>query len=392
MVGAGLSGLACALYLTASGREVTLLDRRTAVGGRHGTLDIDGYRFDTGPVTPLSPAQVAAPFHAVGERLEDWLEMLPLDTVCRAHYPDGTTLDVCADPYRTAAAIGALCGGSEARAFMRYLKMRPLRVPGEVFFNNPRTLRLFGSSSFFGFNVLGMGWHPRGGTEAIPRALGSLAEKLGVNIRMNTAMRRWESRCGRAIALHTAEGERLTADAFVFPPEGTPSTNGPSHLVLHLGSGATFTRIAHHNVHFGKSWQRSKQEMFRRGELMSDPTVLVSAPSVTDGSAGQRHYRIIVPVPNLRSAPLDWQGPATRIYAGEILATLEARGYYDLGAGLTTSYVVTPADWAKQGLPYGIPRSPSGRVTRLHSSLSNVVIAGSGLSAGRIAAEKVVAL
>ena len=386
------SGLACALYLTASGREVTLLDRRSTVGGRHGSLDIDGYRFDAGPVTPLSPAQIAAPFHAVGERLEDWLELLPLDTVCRAHYPDGTTLDVHADPYRTAAAIGALCGGSEARAFTRYLKTRLLRVPGEVFFNNARTLRLFGSSSFFGFNVLGMGWHPRGGTEAIPRALGSLAEKMGVTIRMHTAMRRWEIRSGRVVALHTDEGERLAADAFVFPPEGTPNAKGPSHLVIHLGTGATYSRIAHHNLHFGKAWQRSKHEIFHRGELMSDPTILVSAPSVTDNSAGQSHYRIVVPVPNLRSAPFDWQGPATRTYAGEILATLEARGYLDLGMGATTSYVVTPTDWAKQGLPYGIPRSPSGRVTRLHSSLSNVVIAGSGLSAGRTAAEKVVAL
>ncbi|GIH09666.1 phytoene dehydrogenase [Rhizocola hellebori] len=392
MVGAGLSGLACAIYLTASGREVTLLDRRTSVGGRHSALDIDGYRFDTGPVTPLSPAQIAAPFHAAGERLQDWLELLPLDTVCRAHYPDGTTLDVSTDHHRTAAAIRALCGGSEARAFMRYLKARPLRVPGEVFFNNARTQRLFGSSSFFGFNVLGMGWHPRGGTEAIPRALGSLAEKLGVNIRMNTAMRRWEINSGRAVALHTNEDERLTADAFVFPPEGTPKANGPSHLVIHLGTSASYTRIAHHNVHFGKAWQRSKHEISRRGELMSDPTVLVSAPGVTDGSAGQGHYRVVVPVPNLRSAPLDWQGPATRTYAGEIVATLEARGYLDLGVGLTTSYVVTPGDWAKQGLPYGIPRSPSGRATRIHPSLSNVVIAGSGLSAGRTAAEKVVAL
>jgi phytoene desaturase len=237
-----------------------------------------------------------------------------------------------------------------------------------------------------------MGWHPRGGTEAIPRALGSLAEKLGVNIRMNTSMQRWEISGGRAVALHTNEGERLAAGAFVFPGPVTPKTRGPSHMIIHLGTRAAYQSIAHHNVHFGKPWQRIKHEIFRRGELMSDPAIFVSAPGLTDSSAGQSHYRIVVPVPNLRSAPLDWQGPATRTYAGEILATLEARGYLDLGAGLTTSYVVTPADWAKQGLPYGIVRGPSGRATKLHPSLSNVVIAGSGLSAGRAAAEKVVAI
>ncbi len=392
MVGAGLSGLACAIYLTAAGREVTLLDQRGTVGGKHVCLDIDGYRFDTGPVTPLSPAQIAAPFHAAGERLQDWLELLPLDIVCRAHYPDGTTLDVHADPHRTASAIGTLCGGAEARAFVRYLKARPLRVPAEVFLNNPRTRRLFGSPSLFGFNLLAMGSHPRGGTEAVPRALGRLAEKLGVHLRLNTSVRQWETRGAKVAAVRTDEGERLTAETFVFPGEATPKAKGPAHLVIHLGTRAAYQRAAHHNLHFGKAWQRSKYEIFHRGELMSDPTILVSAPGVTDNSAGQHHYRILVPVPNLRSAPLEWQGPATRAYAGEILATLEARGYLDLGAGLTTSYVVTPADWAKQGLPYGIARNPTRGPTRLHSSLSNVVIAGSGLSAGKAAAEKVVGI
>ncbi len=423
MVGAGLSGLACALYLRAAGREVTLLEQRSTPGS---CLEIDGFRFDTGPLTPLTRGEIAAPFRALGEHLADWLELLPLETICRAHYPDGTTLDVHTDPHRTAEAIGALCGGSEARAYRRMLK---LRLPAEVALTNPRTLRLFGCSSLFGFNVLAMAWHPRGGSGAIAHALAALAEKLGITLRLNTLVHGWETRNGRVSAAHTAEGERLPADSFVVPgdrlagdarvfpaqphlpaPNGHASGSlldgsapsgpawlrrpprGPSHLVIHLGTATGYSRLAHHNLHFGKPWQRSRHEILQRGELMTDPTILVSAPWVTDRTVGRHYYRVTVPVPNLRRAPLAWDGPATRSYAGEILATLEARGYLDLGAGRATSYVVTPVDWSRQGLPYGIQHNPRKHRTKLHSSLSNVVIAGSGLTAGRTAAEKVVAL
>lgn len=390
MVGAGLSGLACALYLSSTGREVTVLEQRGMPGGRHGTLELDGFRFDTGPALPPPPEAIAAPLHAVGEHLRDWIEFLPLDPICRAHYPDGTSLDVSSDPHRTAAAIGALCGGREARAYLRYLKGAPYRVPVEMFFNDPRTLRLFGSASLFGFSVLGSAWHPRGGIHAIPRALAMVAEKRGVNLRFDAKVHAWETCGNRVTAVHTTEGERLAADAFVFPAGRVGAAKDPSHLVIHLGGQASYQKIAHHNLHFGKPWMRSRHEVLVRGELMSDPTVLVSNPSRTDPSLGRHTYQVVVPVPNLKSAPLDWDGPATRAYSGEILATLEARGYLDLGVGLTTSYVVTPADWARQGMPYGIPHSPTKRPSRLHSALGNVVIAGPGLDAGRTAAEKVV--
>src|SRR5690242_180848 len=47
VVGAGLGGLACAIRLAAAGREVTVLERADAPGGRAGRLSIDGFDFDT---------------------------------------------------------------------------------------------------------------------------------------------------------------------------------------------------------------------------------------------------------------------------------------------------------------------------------------------------------
>ena len=51
VVGAGLSGLACAFDLVRGGAEVTLLEARERVGGYAGTIEQDGFRFELGPNT-----------------------------------------------------------------------------------------------------------------------------------------------------------------------------------------------------------------------------------------------------------------------------------------------------------------------------------------------------
>jgi phytoene desaturase len=112
VVGAGLGGLACALHLVGSGREVTILEREAVPGGRAGRLSVRGYEFDTGPTVLTVPDLVAEPLAAVGEDIADWLTLTRLDPAYRAYFPDGSTLDVIADPARLRPqplAPGARC-------------------------------------------------------------------------------------------------------------------------------------------------------------------------------------------------------------------------------------------------------------------------------------------
>jgi len=66
VVGAGLSGLACAGELLRHGREVTLLEAAARPGGVVGTLEDGGFRFETGPNTVLASAPT---FRAVCDEL-----------------------------------------------------------------------------------------------------------------------------------------------------------------------------------------------------------------------------------------------------------------------------------------------------------------------------------
>jgi len=215
-----------------------------------------------------------------------------------------------------------------------------------------------------------------------------------------------ESRGGRATGVRTATGEFVPADAVVLNPDLPVARErllgeaprrrlrySPSCVVLHVGSRQEYTRIAHHNIHFGRSWRGTFDEVIRRGELMSDPSLLVTNPSRTDPSlapAGRQSYYVLAPVPNLVSGRLDWSGGLARRYEQDLVETLERRGYRGFGAGIEVSRMVTPAGWAEQGMAAGTPfaiahtlfQTGPFRPGNLHPALSNVVFVGSGTAPG----------
>jgi len=57
VVGAGISGLACAFDLVRGGQDVRVLEAGERAGGVVGSLDIDGFRFETGPNTVQASAR-----------------------------------------------------------------------------------------------------------------------------------------------------------------------------------------------------------------------------------------------------------------------------------------------------------------------------------------------
>jgi phytoene desaturase len=232
------------------------------------------------------------------------------------------------------------------------------------------------------------------------------AEKHGVRIRYGTTVTRVETSAGRATGVRTADGEHIPADVVVLNPDLPvayrdllPPTHqrrlrpAPSCVVLHVGSRQGYGQIAHHNIHFGRAWRGTFDEVIKRGQLMSDPSLLVTNPSRTDPSmapAGRHTYYVLAPVPNLERAPMSWRGGLARRYADQLMATLEARGYRGFADGVEVARIVTPADWADAGLAAGTPFAAAHtffqtgpfRPANLHRTLSNVVFVGSGTQPG----------
>jgi phytoene desaturase len=484
IVGAGLGGLACALRLAAAGREVTVLEREAIPGGRAGRLSLGGYEFDTGPTVLTMPDLIAETLGTVNERLSDWLTLTALDPAYRAHFPDGQTLDVIAEPERMAAEIARVCGSREADGYRRFVAFaeqlwrlerrefieRNMDTPVDLvrpamldlirrggfrrlsarigdFFHDPRTQRIFSFQAMYAgvapqqalalyaviayLDAVTGVWFPKGGVHAVPQALAGAAEKHGVTIRYLTPVTRVETYAGRAQAVHTVAGERIPADVVVLNPDlpvayrtllpaQTPPLRlsrlrySPSCVVLHLGTDRHYTRIAHHNLHFGRSWHQTFADIIHKGRLMRDPSLLVTNPSRTDpdlAPPGRHTYYVLAPVPHLEAGGPDarrWrEGGLGDRYAGQLVATLQARGYVGLADSIQVSHVVTPADWADAGHAAGTPFaaahtfSQTGpfRPGNLHPALSNVVFVGSGtqpgvgvpmvLISGKLAAQRV---
>ena len=272
IVGAGLGGLACALHLSGAGREVTVVEREAVPGGRAGSRSVGGYQFDTGPTVLTMPDLIDEALAAVGEKLTDWLTLAPLDPAYRAHFADGSTLDVITDTARMAGEISRVCGPREADGYLRFVNyaadlwrwqkrdfidrnldspvdlvtvnllkllahgaFRRLQTKIEQFFRDPRTQRIFSFQAMYAGlapqdalalyaviayldSVAGV-YFPTGGIHAVPRALAGAAEKHGVTLRYATTVTRVRVEHGRATGVVTDSGELIPADVVVLNPD-----------------------------------------------------------------------------------------------------------------------------------------------------------------------------
>lgn len=162
----------------------------------------------------------------------------------------------------------------------------------------------------------------------------------------------------------------------------------------------------HHNIHFGAAWDDAFDDLLRRGQLMRDPSRLVSVPSLDDAEAappGCSTLYVLEPVPNLKIGRIDWQQEAPRLRQ-RLLEFLGRQGYPN---DIVTEHLVTPQDWLAQGMAHGTPfalahtftQSGPFRPNNVDRSWPGLVFAGSGtvpgvgvpmvLISGKLAARRV---
>jgi phytoene desaturase len=176
-----------------------------------------------------------------------------------------------------------------------------------------------------------------------------------------------------------------------------------------IGSSKKYDHIAHHNIHFGKSWDGVFDELINKKQLMSDPSVLVTVPTHDDPNlapAGKQSYYVLFPTPNL-TADIDWR-TESKPYRDQMIATLEERGYDGFGDAIEVEQLTTPLEWEAMGMEAGAPFASAHtffqtgpfRPSNLAKGFENVVFTGSGtqpgvgvpmvLISGRLAAERIV--
>jgi phytoene desaturase len=260
---------------------------------------------------------------------------------------------------------------------------------------------------------------------AVPMIMAQVAEKAGVTFRYGDAVEAiLRSPTRRLAGVRTASGARIMADAVVCtldlptayeqllgdlrPPRAARrAAYSPSAVVWHVGvRGVPEAQVAHHNIHFGEGWG-SAFEALEGGQIMPDPSRLVTIPSMDDSTMsppGCSTLYVLEPVPNL-DGKINWSAEAKPL-RDRLHAFLAAQGYPN---EVITEHLVTPLDWQAQGMARGTPfalahtfgQTGPFRPSNVEHRLPGMFFAGSGtvpgvgvpmvLISGKLAAGRVAA-
>jgi phytoene desaturase len=410
VIGAGLGGLACAIRLARAGHAVEVWERNEAPGGKLRELRRDGYSWGTGPSLLTMPQVLRELFADAGERIEDHLTLERLDSCCRYFWTDGTVIDedeaFWARPEVArfldyARGIHALSGEAYLnrppsefwRAFtpanwpkLRHLgkvaTTRTMAQEVERRITDPHLRQIFlrfatynGSSPYrtpATFNIIPFveaeygGWYVGGGLPEISRALGQVAEKLGVTFHFNTTAVSWRDGVATAESGATARADVLVCNAdalaaragFLPVPLGALekllapplSTSG---FILFLGVRGRDERLDHHNIFFSNDYPREFAEIHDQRVAPTEPTIYISISARHDAGhapAGHDNYFVLVNVP-ARDPLNPWTQAETWAHRERVLARLADFGV-DLTGRIESEQVFTPTDFARRDLAH----------------------------------------
>ncbi len=259
--------MAAALLLAKSGVKVTIVEKRSTVGGRTSTIEQDGFRFDVGPTFFLYPRVLKEIFAAAGYDLDREVPMTRLDPQYRLVFGGGGG-EILATPNieRMTKQIEAI-SPEDARRFHHFithnrnklerfmpflqnpfdswrdlakpemLKLLPLLAPWrsldddlQVHFKDERIRLGFSfQSKYLGmspfrcpslFSILSFleyehgVFHPTGGCGAVTKAMARIATEMGVEILTDEPVERVLIDQGKATGIKTAH-RTLNADAVI---------------------------------------------------------------------------------------------------------------------------------------------------------------------------------
>lgn len=268
VIGAGIAGIATAGRLARAGYEVTVLEKNPQPGGRCNRIVRDGHRFDVGPTLFLMPEVFRETYAALGERMEEHLELRRIDPTYQVAFEDGVRLALTADINEMQRQLEAVEPGAFG-GFLGYLeeghrhyRLSLERFVGRNFYNllqyfSPGNLPLLFQlkalkkhynnvgnyfeddhlKAAFTFQNMYLGlspydapatysllqyteladgvWYPMGGMYRITESLVSIAEKLGVTFVSDAPVSQIEVEGGRATGAVLEDGRRWKANLMV---------------------------------------------------------------------------------------------------------------------------------------------------------------------------------
>ena len=113
IIGGGISGLASAALLARDGYRVTVIEKNADLGGRAGSWERDGFRFDTGPSWYLMPEVFDHFYKLLGTSAAEQLDLVTLDPGYRVFFEgEEAPLDVALEREKNIALFESVEAGA----------------------------------------------------------------------------------------------------------------------------------------------------------------------------------------------------------------------------------------------------------------------------------------
>lgn len=356
VIGAGFAGLSAACVLARAGHKVTVLEKSDQPGGRARVWESNGFKFDMGPSWYWMPDVFENFFALFGKSPQDFYELKRLDPAYRIYFGENDMLEVPATIPELETLFESIERGS-GRQLRRFLKSAAYKYKtgmGELifkpstslleyakpslilriirlqllkgidkhihaYFNNPRLVQLLefpalflgakpkdtpATYSLMNYADLVLGtWYPMGGINEIVKAIVKVAEDLGVDILLNTEVRKIDVKDEQATVVQTHQQE-FKADLIISGADyehtdqhliEKPYRNynaqywstrvmSPSALLFYIGINKKLQSIRHHNLFFDEDFNRHANDIYTHPQWPQKPLFYVCCPSVTDPS------------------------------------------------------------------------------------------------------------
>ncbi len=419
IVGAGVGGLATAIHLARKGVSVTVYEKNAFPGGRCAQLARDGHRFDLGATIYLMPSIYRSTFASMGLNIDECISSTPMETIYRMYFDDGEIFDFTTNKGALQAQAERLEPGSYKRladyveSGYRLFRLSMQQLLGRNFshvfeFVNFRNIKLIFTikthvrhmvyirrfvkhphlQKTFTFQNIYVGQNPftapalfamlpgaelsegslalKGGMSAVPSALLTVCEELGVRVVCNAPVKRiLIAEKNRVEGVQLEDGSRHSADIvvanadlpYVYDSLLTDKIKAfqyrhmnysCSALVFHWALDKRYPQLKHHSVFLTEPYHKNFKNIFTDKTVSATPSFYVHAPVGMDPTAapeGQDSMTVLVPVGHLDShKQQDWER-ITRQSRTFVLQRLKQEGLEDLEEHIKFELTGNPVTW-----------------------------------------------
>ena len=116
IIGAGIGGIATAIYLAKNGYNVSVFEKNSTAGGRCGQLIREGHRFDLGATMLMMPGTYREIFESLGIPLFEKNEINPLKNLYNIYFDNNDLLTFTTDKEKMQLQLERIEPGSYAKS------------------------------------------------------------------------------------------------------------------------------------------------------------------------------------------------------------------------------------------------------------------------------------